>query len=43
MVEHCATADIVMVADVMTTALATELLHEKHAVNITGFNDVYVI
>ena len=35
--EHCATAD--MVADVMTKALATEL-HEKHAVNITGFGDV---
>ncbi len=34
---HCATED--MVADVMTKALATEL-HEKHAVNITGFGDV---
>ena len=35
--EHCATAD--MVADVLTKALAAEL-HEKHAVNISGFGDV---
>ena len=33
---HCATED--MVADVMTKAL-DRALHEKHAVNITGFGD----
>ena len=35
--KRCATAD--MVTDVLTKALATEL-HEKHAVNISGFGDV---
>jgi hypothetical protein len=34
--KHCATED--MVADVMTKAL-DGVLHEKHAVNITGFGD----
>ena len=34
---HCKTED--MVADVMTKALDAKL-HEKHAVNISGFGDV---
>ena len=35
--EHCKTEN--MVADVMTKALDAKL-HEKHAVNISGFGDV---